>query len=382
MLWLGSTTFFVLGIVLVLLGVHQAEMARDLGLDLAAFGLLGAVLALGVGVGVTVAGPLVDRLPRRPLYTLSCALAGLALVTADPHMSHARAALHLGLLGLGCGGYVTLLNAAIFERHGERAAPALALMHASATAGAASGPWLIALVAGAAGDWQRTFLALGALYLGLAVLGALVRMPPGGNTHTGAAALAKAAPAERLRSVPLVALAMVGFAYVGVENGLTLFAVPWGESQGLATAAGRSGISAFWLGLLSGRVVLALQRRSPNALLLAMCGAAGALVICTSAWRSWPLVATLGAAGLALGPVYPLMMALTGRRFASTSGTALGLVGGAGALGGFVLPWLAGMIGDALAVRFAIGALGSCALLIVLAARVLSGARAALPDDA
>ena len=65
MLWLGSLAFFALGIVLVLLGVHQADMARDLGLDLSAFGLLGALLSLAFGIGLTAAGPVIDRVPRR-----------------------------------------------------------------------------------------------------------------------------------------------------------------------------------------------------------------------------------------------------------------------------------------------------------------------------
>jgi hypothetical protein len=84
-------------------------------------------------------------------------------------------------------------------------------------------------------------------------------------------------------------------------------------------------------------------------------------------------VVALAFAGLALGPVYPLLIALTGVCF-PRAGTALGLVSGAGAAGGFALPWLAGAIADALAVPHAIGALGLAASVIALGALALAAA--------
>ncbi|HEX4355124.1 MAG TPA: hypothetical protein VHZ95_19465, partial [Polyangiales bacterium] len=83
----------------------------------------------------------------------------------------------------------------------------------------------------------------------------------------------------------------------------------------------------------------------------------------------WVLAAT----GLAIGPVYPVMIALTARRFPRAIGTASGLAAGAGAIGGFVWPWLAGAIGDALSPRASIALLAGCALLIAIAAFGLAG---------
>jgi hypothetical protein len=49
-------------------------------------------------------------------------------------------------------------------------------------------------------------------------------------------------------------------------------------------------------------------------------------------------------------------------------GLASGLAAGAGALGGFSLPWLSGAIGDAIGMRGAIATIGGCSMLIALAA--------------
>lgn len=380
MLALGSAAFFALGIVLVLVGANQAAMARDLSMDLAASGFLGASLALGLGVGVTSSGPLVDRHPRRPLFVAACLLTATALLTVEPGMSYARAVVHVTAIGAGCGFYDTLLNAAALDRWRERAAPALAFLHAAATAGAVAGPPLVAWTT-AADSWTASFHALGLVHLGLAAWAAIVPLPASGAdvARTAGTTPKGALPAEGRSTIftsALLALGAVAFAYVGVESGLTLFAVPW-ATAGFAQdeSSGRVAISVFWLGLLAGRLALVPLRRPPGAGLLAACGFAGAAVVCTATALGRPaLVATMGLAGLALGPVYPVMLALVGRQFSHAAGTAAGLVGGAGALGGFLLPWLTGVVGDATGVVTAVGVLGAFSLVIAGAALALSHA--------
>jgi fucose permease len=368
---LGSTTFFALGVMLVLLGASQADITRDLALDLATFGFLGAVLALGIAVGVTGSGPLADRWPRRPLFVAACLAAGLALLTITDHTRYARLTLHLAVSGCGCGAYITVLNAAAFDRFKLRAAAALAMMHSAATAGASCGPLLIAWC-NHGGHWSRTFHALGAMHLALALWGGLSGLP-----ESSAITTAPSAGARRgwttLISLELLALCAMNFAYVGIETGLTLFALPWAESRDALPTAGRAGISAFWFGLLAGRLAVAAQRGSPNAALLVACGSAGAIVVWASAATPHiPFFVAMAAAGLALGPVYPVLISLAARRFPHAVGTASGIVGGAGAGGGFLVPWLGGVVGDAFGIRSTVTLLGASALLIALGAAVLA----------
>lgn len=372
MLPVGSAAFLLLGIVLVLVGANQAAMARDLGMDLAASGFLGASLALGLGAGVTSSGPLVDRLPRRPLLAGACAVTALALLTVESGMSYARAVAHVAVIGAGCGFYDTLLNAAALDRWRERAAGALAFLHAAATAGAVAGPPLVAWITQGR-DWAASFHGLGWLFAGLAVWAALVPLP--GSGADAARGPGDAAPPARgaLLSPALLALGAIAFAYVGIENGLTLFAVPWATAGlGEGEDSGRAGISVFWFGLLVGRLALVPQRRPLGAGLLSVCGFAGAAFICAgSAFGVFSLTLVMGLAGLALGPVYPVMISLAGQRFPHAAGTAAGLVGGAGALGGFFLPWITGAIGDRAGIVIAVALLGAWSLVIGAAALAL-----------
>jgi fucose permease len=78
-----------------------------------------------------------------------------------------------------------------------------------------------------------------------------------------------------------------------------------------------------------------------------------------------------GAAGLALGCVYPLAIGLAAQRFPEARGTATGLTAGAGALGGFAVPWLHGALGDRFGASAAVAALAFWSLLVGAAALLL-----------
>lgn len=382
MLALGFFAFLAFGVVLVLVGANQAALAQALELDLAGSGLLGAALALGAGVGVTGAGPIVDRFPRRPLFVASALLAAAALLSIHPGVSYTRAFVHLVVLGVGVGFYDTLLNAVVIQRSGAAAARPLALLHAGATAGAVAGPFLVAALA-RIGDWTSSFHATGWALVALAGWAACVPLPAParhgvasvghGDPAPAGGGAAGASPAPLL-SLALLALAGVGFAYVGVETALTVFAVPWAtDLLSLEPARGQAAISALWLGLLAGRLGMLVLRRELGGPFLLASGAAAAAVIAIAALVRTPWIELAGfAAGLALGAVYPVMIALAGRRFPHASGTAAGLVAGAGAFGGFTVPWAAGMVGDRAGMSGALLAVAAFAAMISLSAVVLA----------
>ena len=268
------------------------------------------------------------------------------------------------------------MNTSVLQAFASRPAAMLAALHASATLGATVGPFLIAYgTRGVPSAWCLTFHALGWAHLALAAFGSRSHFPQS-TPRAESDASAQEASAQGWLTPALFALGAVAFSYVGAENGLTLFAVPWAQDQGHGEAAGRAGISAFWFGLMAGRLMLLPQRVAPGARLLAVCGLFGALWIGLAVAFSFPPALALGVCGLALGPVYPVTIALTGRRFPRAVGTTSGLVAGAGASGGFCMPWLSGAVGDASSATIAIAVLGASTVVIAIAAFALARSRA------
>jgi len=333
--------FLAFGAVLVLLGANQASLAAELGLDLARSGLLASALALGLGAGVVIAGPLFDRYPRRPLFVGSLLLSAAALISVDRDMTYARWLVHAAAAGAGIGLYDTLINAVVVQSYRERAARPMLAVHSAATIGAMVSPPLVGWTA-SAHHFTASFAAAGWAHVAIAVWAACVRLPapePHASTPGAGRALEKA---------KLLPLAAVAFAYVGVEASVTMFAVPYASGAlGLDAARGQRAIGAFWLGLLVGRLAVLAVRTALDARILVAAGALAAALVAAGVGLGVPPEVGFFAVGAALGCVYPLMIALAGQAAPSARGTAAGLAAGAGALGGVAVPWVTGAAGDA-----------------------------------
>jgi fucose permease len=179
-------------------------------------------------------------------------------------------------------------------------------------------------------------------------------------------------------SLPLGALlpwALAAFAYVGLETALSVFAVPHAQSAGFAAERGLRALSGFWLGLLLARVGFAALRRPARLRQLRLAGGAGALVLGIGACVALPPEALFCAAGLALGVVFPLLVSFAGEAAPLRRATAVGIVVGAGSLGGFLVPWAAGALGDRFGTPAVLALLAVLALAIAAAPRATARAR-------
>jgi fucose permease len=367
MLRLSFCGFLCFGFVLVLIGSNQADLARDLELDLARTGMLASALAVGLGVGVVGAGPLFDRFERRWLFIALALLAGVALLAFGPTTSFSKALLLIALVGIGAGGYDTVFNAWTIEHFGERSAKPLTILHSAVAIGAILGPLLVAAIA-ARWHWTRSFHWIGVAHLALAASALSVRFPGPPATN----------PIPDIGAKPVLSLAMlpfaiIGFAYVGIEISLTVFAVPYAiDGLSLDETRGQVAISGLWLGLLAGRLApTALRGKLEGGLLLAA-GLLGCVALAAgTALGSERIVILFACVGFAIGPVYPVVISLAGQRFPHSRGTAAGLAGGAGAVGAFAVPWLTGVIGDRIGIAFAVGSLAFWSLAIALASEAV-----------
>ncbi len=370
---LALLAFFAFGVLLVLPGALQPAFAEAFGLDLAQSGAVASALMGGIGVGVVASGPLVDRAARKPLFIASSLVCAVALVAAANAPSYGLLIAALALLGIACGGYETLLNAAVPEAFPERAVARLSVAHASATLGAALGAPLLARGASAFG-WPAALGALAVSFAALAALGFSARFP-------AAPAAIGAAARARLPLRTLAPLGLAAFAYVGVESAFSALLPPYAAALGVADAPGMFGfargslaISGFWVGLFAARIVTARLQLVARPGAIALGGAVGAALLALGgAVGMRGIEAWSAAVGFALGAIFPLLVVLAGDTAPQRRATALALVVALGSLGGSALPWLAGEAGRAFGVPLAMFVLaagsGAIALGALLARR-------------
>ena len=74
--------------------------------------------------------------------------------------------------------------------------------------------------------------------------------------------------------------------------------------------------------------------------------------------------------GFFLGGVFPVMIGLAGLALPSAPGLAVGLAGGLGSLGGFVVPWATGVIAQASTLSLGLTTLGIWLALLVVGGAV------------
>lgn len=366
MLPFGSTYLFSFGILLILIGANQAELANSLHIDLAQTGFLTAMLSTGLGLGILMGGKLVGHRRRRAIFIAFSALIGISLLSVQEVMSFQRAVTHIFFVGVGAGTCMTFLNTMASEHYQERAARALAILHASVTIGAIIGPFIVRWIL-RDHPWSTSFHFTGVLILLISLWATVANFheaPPAQEAPHGDGA-------NPVRLFPaLIPLAFIGMCYVGIETVVVTFAVPFAsDALNQSIVHGQTGISIYWFGILLGRLsILTLRGEFGSRTLLLSASAAFGCCLAALFLHPLPIELITFAIGLSLGSTYPVLIAYTGHIFAHRRARAISLVSFCGSLGGFTIPWLTGYIGDVRGMKIAGSSMFIWFLTLILAA--------------
>ena len=359
--------FDVSFMVWVLLGALGATIARDLELSSFQKGLMVAVPPLGGSVFRLILGPLVDRLGAR-----RTGLASLGLTLVPLAWGWLAAGSYVQILGVGLLLGVAGASFVIALPLASRWYPPEKQGLAMGIAGTGNyGTLIAALAAPRIAEhvgWHATFgLAAIPVVLVWVLFAVLAKEPPPLDHQ----------PERGFRSLLadgdarwLCGLYMVTFGgFVGLTSYLPVFFVDrFGLT--LATAGGFTALCASagsflrplggWLAdRAGGSRVLGIVLGSVSALGLTLGLLPGLAVTVVLLW------VTLGAFGIGNGAVFQLV----GRRFPTRVGAMTGLVGAAGGLGGFVLPFgfgtLEGATGTFALAFVAVGVIAGAGALVV-----------------
>ncbi len=361
---LASIAFVALGLPDGLLGVAWPSIRHTFALSLDDIGPLLAAFATGYVVSSFLGGRAMSALGLGWLLVLSCLATGIAL------FGYAASAQWWPIVGLaaiggmGAGGIDTGNNTYAALNHGPRM---LNWLHACFGIGATSGPILMTAVLAAGSPWQRGYLIAGIVQFVLAAvfLATLRRWPDAPAAEPGPAAHGSVAHTLR-RPVVLGSVALF-FAYTGVETAVGAWTFTLlTESRGLAATTAGPIASLFWTGVTTGRVLgagLAHRVAGETLVTLSLGGICLGIALLAAGLSTPADAAGLLLAGVAAGPVFPTLIALTPSRVgASSAGTVVGFQIAAAAGGQAVLPAVLGAAGD----RLGVSVLGAGLLVMTL----------------
>jgi fucose permease len=341
LLLLSFVAFVSLGLPDGLLGVAWPSIRATFALRLDALGPLLISTTAGYVTSSFLSGPLLMRMNLGVLLGLSAGATATSLIAYALAPVWPVMVAFGTLAGLGAGAIDAGLNTFVARHYSART---LNMLHAFYGLGTTAGPMIMTTVLLAQRPWQRGYALVGVAQIGLAICFVATRGLWPAADPVSPQATAAAAPVSATLRLPAAWLGIAAFAgYVGVEAAAGAWIYTYlSEGCGFSMSAAGTGVSLFWGGLMSGRVVFGLlpgTRRPARLLRLSLCGvaaAAAALWIDVNAAATTAAVAVLG---FACGPIFPSLIATTPDRVgAAHTANTVGFQVAAAALGQSMLP--------------------------------------------
>ena len=336
---------FVYGLIAAMLGTILPALSARFHLTPKQNGNIALAQAIGLVIASVAAGPLIDNQGYKAGLVLGLALIALALFLLPGSKSYGHVVGYLFLLGLGGGTIVTGANALAFDLGGSQHAAALNFLNVFFGLGGLATPFILANLL--RGDSTRLCYLTAVATVATLAVNAGVRMPVARSA--GGIALSEAG---KLLSHPaLWLLAAMLFLYVACEVGVWNWLTRHLIAQGISEVRALNILSlGFALGLLIGRVAVAplFKAMRPDTVTLA---AAALMTVATflALQTARPAVAWVAVfcAGIAMAPVFPTVLAITGNVFGAAKATAIGIVAMFGWIGLAVSsPMIGAIAGD------------------------------------
>lgn len=314
----------VYGMVAAMLGTLLPALTTRFGMTPEMSGDIAFMQALGLIIASISAGPLVDNKGKKTGLLLALFLIAVALFALPNAASYGQLKAFMLLLGLGGGILVTAANALVADISVERRASTLNLLNLFFGLGGLLTPFIGAnLLAGNAVGLCYLVAVLTAVTL--AVHGATAMPPPSGERGFKVSEMGVV-----LGNPALYLLSLFLFLYVACEVGIWNWLAKHLMAQGIPETQALNILSlGFALGLLLGRVVVSrilIKVAAPTVTL-----AASVLMAVTTYLALQSSNATIAwiavfCAGLAMAPVFPTTLGMTGDAFPKATATAMGIV--------------------------------------------------------
>ena len=315
---------FVYGMIAAMLGTILPDLSDRFKLSPAQNGTIATAQAIGLMIASLAVGPLLDTQGDKIGLLLGLAFIAIALFSLPRSGGYGSIVFLMFLLGIGGGIVVTGANALTSAVSADHRATALNLVNLFFGLGGLLTPFISANLFKR--NWVRLCYTIAVLTVVVAVYQIAVPMPaPAGGSGS---LFTQAGPL--LGRPMLYLLGLFLFLYISCEVGVWNWLVRHLIAQGIPESKALNILSlGFALGLLVGRVAVSPVFASVTpvvVLLIASVAMAITTFLMLQTTKPGAAAALVFIAGLAMAPVFPTTLAITGSAFPQMTGTALGFV--------------------------------------------------------
>lgn len=348
LLFILFANFAFFGAAAIIVGSAVPEIVRDFSWSYAQMGAVLASGAIGYFSSTFLCSILLRRWGPRLVICGGLVLQALGLAAFGYTPSFWINLMAMALIGLGEGGTEVVTNYCLVRIERDGRSNLMNFMHAAFTAGAIIGPLVVGQLIERGLPWQYAFQGLAAISLTTACV---FYFQPFKDLYSAASSQrTHHALGHLVRQPLLLLLTLVILLYVGVEIGVSNWIAEYFVLvAGTSAATGAYMVSLFWVGLLTGRLlVAALYSGQRQALFLfGLClfstlSLALALFDAGILWRA----ACFFFSGMGFSAIYPVIVVLAGRYYADEQELAIGIISTGGGLGAFVFPFAMAALSD------------------------------------
>ncbi len=281
--------------------------------------------------------------------------------------------------GLGAGALDGGANGLVLDVYREGRGRAMNLLHMSFSIGALTAPLVVGILVEGGVPWQNIAIATGAVLALLAIAYAVIPMPSGRRATDDVGAVepvAVGSGGHSLLAGPLLLLGIAIATYVASEVGVSNWIVRFLEPAPLTTAT--LALSLFWAGLTVGRLVSSVIADQFDHLWFTVACSVGMGAFIAVAVLAPSLPVSVGAfaiAGIAAGPVFPMIVAIGGERYPERSAAVGGSLTGMAVIGSIIYPPAMGFL--SVTVGLPVAMFGNVLLALACAVALVAFSRAA-----
>jgi fucose permease len=366
----GSLTLLVIGWTGLLVPSLIRSIKETFDQTDAGIGIVYLAYSVAYALGSVLGGGLMERIGRRAVLVGAAALHGIGIAGFGLAPSWPVFVLAMIPAGLGAGCLDGGSNGLVLDAYREGRGRAMNLLHVWFSVGALLAPLAIGRAVEAGVTWEAIMLMSAVPLAALALAYALVPMPSGRRQRFAPTSAAGPAGSARLLSGPIILLGVAIACYVAAEIGVSNWLVRFLEPAPLATAT--LALSLMWAGATVGRLLSsAIADRFDHLRFTQVCIVLMGLAIGAAvAAPTLPLsIALFTLAGVASGPVFPMIIALGGERFPERSAAVGGTLVGFAVVGSTVYPPAIGFLSVTIGLTTAMA--GNALLCLVGAAALL-----------
>jgi FHS family glucose/mannose:H+ symporter-like MFS transporter len=360
-------SFFVIGIMVLVLGAIMPYLLRDYQLSYDQGGTLIMLQALGNLIATVMGGIISVYTGRRATLvfgalTIAAGYGGMALVS-----SPAAIYVLVTVSGLGWGIMNNLTNVVVSEKT-KGDASALNILHMSFGLGALIGPFLVSLTVAIGLGWRTAMTLVAAFSLILAYVFMRMDLPEPEDSHETQEKTTRIS-FSFLRDVRFYNFMLILFLYVGSESVINGWLTTYILDTGIADEYFAQRLLSFtWFAVIAGRLGCAWLSKYSSKEVLLLAGGLGSLLftVLFLISKSWLMVyiAVLGL-GLSFSGIYPNTVA-NAAYLIHGSTTASGIMFSLGGLGASLIPYIVGLRAESSGIGTGMNTLIAATLLLAL----------------